>query len=79
MPDMIDHEKNRYLAEPFDVADFSYGIEWVLENKERHKALSATAREKAYKNFEIEANARAFKAYDASLLEERSPEVKALC
>ena len=33
LSDIIDHKKNGYLADPFDVEDFAKGIVWILENK----------------------------------------------
>jgi glycosyltransferase involved in cell wall biosynthesis len=30
LPDLIDHRRTGYLAEPFDVNDFAAGIHWVL-------------------------------------------------
>ena len=45
--DMIEHKKNGYLAEPFDVTDLKNGIEWTLKNDLRKKA-----REKVLFNFD---------------------------
>jgi glycosyltransferase involved in cell wall biosynthesis len=45
MPDMIDHQKSGYLAEPFEADDLARGIAWVLEDSERHTALGAHARQ----------------------------------
>jgi glycosyltransferase involved in cell wall biosynthesis len=45
--DMIEHKKNGYLAEPFDVTDLKNGIEWTLKND-----LSKKAREKVLSNFD---------------------------
>jgi glycosyltransferase involved in cell wall biosynthesis len=35
MPDMIDHQKNGYLAQAYRIEDLAQGINWVLENQER--------------------------------------------
>ena len=51
MPDMIEHQQNGYLAEPYKIEDFSRGVAWVLENDERHQKLSYRAREKAEQEF----------------------------
>ncbi|MBA7568028.1 putative teichuronic acid biosynthesis glycosyltransferase TuaC [subsurface metagenome] len=51
--DMIDHQKNGYLAKPFDAADLAYGIKWVLEDDKRWRKLSENAREKVKNEFDI--------------------------
>ncbi len=53
IPDMIDHQRDGYLVRPYDPEDLLQGIEWVLEDKERHKVLSENAREKVKDNFDI--------------------------
>jgi glycosyltransferase involved in cell wall biosynthesis len=50
----VDHKKNGYLAEPFESEDLIKGIEWILEDKERHKQLSYNARQKVLENFDSE-------------------------
>jgi glycosyltransferase involved in cell wall biosynthesis len=54
IPDLIEHEKTGYLAEPFDTSDLMRGIQFVLENSERWKSLSLSARQKAESMFPIE-------------------------
>lgn len=51
MPEIIDHQQNGYLAQPFEIEDLAKGIAWMLENKERHRQLCIRAREKAEKEF----------------------------
>jgi glycosyltransferase involved in cell wall biosynthesis len=53
MPDMIDHQHNGYLAEPFETSHLAQGIEWILESDDRYKALSQAARDKAVKSFNL--------------------------
>lgn len=53
MPDMIEHKKNGYLAKPFDVVDLTNGIQWILENDERHIGLSQRGRNKIEEEFDI--------------------------
>lgn len=60
MPDMIEHEKNGYLAKPFDHGDLTKGIAWVLENEERWKAMAHRARQKAEDEFAIEKVAKRY-------------------
>jgi glycosyltransferase involved in cell wall biosynthesis len=52
MPDMIDHQRNGYLAQPFDAGDLARGLEWVLNNAERAASLAQRAREKALEEFD---------------------------
>ena len=45
--DIILHQKTGYLAKPFSIKSFAYGIEWILKDKERYKKLSENARNRA--------------------------------
>ena len=65
MPDMIEHQQNGYLAQPYKIEDFARGINWVLENEARHQKLSHRAREKAEQEFALEIQAHCY----ASLFE----------
>jgi len=60
MPDMIEHQKNGYLAQAYKNEDLAQGITWVLENEERHQKLSHRAREKAQQEFTLEIQARRY-------------------
>lgn len=57
MPDMIEHQKNGYLAQPFKTGDLAQGIAWVLEKEERYQKLSYRAREKAEQEFALQIQA----------------------
>jgi len=46
MPDLIEHERNGYLARPFEVEDLANGIVWGLADDERSQTLSSHCREK---------------------------------
>lgn len=50
--DIVDHEKNGYLAKPFDPADLAAGIRWVLASSDRQETLSRHAREKVLTTFD---------------------------
>lgn len=52
--DIVDHEKDGYLARPFEAEDLAHGIEWVMEDKFRYKELSQRASEKAKREFASE-------------------------
>lgn len=58
MPDMIEHEQNGYLVQPFEVDDLAKGIAWILTDEERWQQLSVKARMKIEKEFtqELQAN-----------------------
>ena len=49
--DLIDHQKNGYLAKSFDTLDLSNGIEWILNN-ENYEKLCVNARKKVLKEFD---------------------------
>ena len=45
VPDLIHHQRNGYLARPFDPDDLARGVAWALKDRERHSILRETARE----------------------------------
>lgn len=47
LPDAVDHERSGYLAMDLSAEALQRGIEWVLSDSERSRALSAGARTKA--------------------------------
>ena len=53
MPDMIEHQQNGYLAQPFEIEDLAKGITWILEDKQRWQSLSNRAREKVEWEFTL--------------------------
>lgn len=53
MPDMIEHERNGYLARPFLAESLAQGIAWVLEDSSRQRLLSERARSKAEEEFDV--------------------------
>lgn len=53
MPDMIEHQRNGYLARPLVTADLAQGITWVLEDPIRLQTLAAYARTKAQQEFAL--------------------------
>ena len=66
MPDMIEHQKNGYLAKPYDVDDLAKGIVWVLGAKDSEDCkLGYHAREKVEREFTLEIQAcRYFSLYE---------------
>jgi glycosyltransferase involved in cell wall biosynthesis len=53
VPDLIEHRHNGYLAQPIEPTALAQGINWVLENEDRHKELSLGARQKVAHEFAV--------------------------
>ena len=47
LPDIVDHQRTGYLAQPFDPHDLAAGISWVLADPCRRQALGHAARQRA--------------------------------
>lgn len=58
--DIVEHKKNGYLARPFEIDDFAQGIQWVLEDEERAMKMSASAREKARREYDLSRQVRQY-------------------
>jgi glycosyltransferase involved in cell wall biosynthesis len=69
LPDMVEHQMNGYLAQPYDVEDLAQGIAWVLQDRDRYQNLSQRARQKAEQEFTQELQARRYQALFAELLD----------
>lgn len=57
LKDIVTHQQDGYLAKPFVVEDLERGIAWVLEDRDRHQALSDRARKKAELEFTLKLQA----------------------
>jgi len=57
MADLIDHQCNGYLAQPFQTEELAHGIAWILADPERHRRLAEAARQKAEQEFALEKQA----------------------
>ncbi|NES73833.1 MAG: glycosyltransferase, partial [Okeania sp. SIO2D1] len=62
MPDMIDHQKDGYLVQPYQTEDLAKGISWLLGDEERYQTISHLVREKAEKQFTLEIQANRYLA-----------------
>ncbi len=69
LKDIVDHQQNGYLAQPYKIEDLARGIVWVLENEERHRKLSHRAREKAKQEFALEIQAHRYLSLFSEILE----------
>lgn len=47
LPDIVDHQRTGYLAQPFEPNDLAADIRWVLADPARRQALGNAARERA--------------------------------
>ncbi|HEY9673901.1 MAG TPA: glycosyltransferase family 4 protein [Waterburya sp.] len=68
LQDIVDHQQNGYLAQPYQIEDLARGIVWVLENKERYQKLCDRARQKAEQKFNVEMQARRYESLYRTLL-----------
>lgn len=60
LPDIVDHAKTGYLAEPYDVEDLANGLEWVLGDDDRLTQLKAYSRDRAINNWGYEQVAKKY-------------------
>lgn len=54
MPDLIEHQQNGYLAQPFLPEDLAQGIHWILADAARYQQLATNSRKKAIADFNLE-------------------------
>ncbi|MDZ7832280.1 MAG: glycosyltransferase [Desulfobacterales bacterium] len=54
LPDMIEHEINGYLAEPFDPSDLANGLTYILNNDALRKKMSENCRQKALREYNVD-------------------------
>jgi glycosyltransferase involved in cell wall biosynthesis len=62
LKDIVDHQQNGYLAEPFETSDLAQGIAWVLSDHERQKSLQKAARAKVEQEFDMHIVAKKYLA-----------------
>lgn len=58
--DQIEHQRNGYLARPYEASDLANGIRWVLEDAERLRGLRCAARERVKSMFDLKDIARRY-------------------
>ncbi len=56
IPDILDHRKTGYVAQPFEVEDFAKGIEWVVAREEGFAPICRSTAETRYAP-QVQANA----------------------
>ncbi len=68
--DVVEHRISGYLAQPYDIEDLARGIIWVIEDKNRHAALSCRSRLKVETDFVLSKVAQRYsELYQRSLPE----------
>jgi glycosyltransferase involved in cell wall biosynthesis len=68
MPDMIEHKKNGYLAEPYSIGDLAEGIYRLISDKSINEELRKAARTKTIDNFSFEIIGKKYKTFYEKLL-----------
>jgi glycosyltransferase involved in cell wall biosynthesis len=68
MPDMIEHQKNGFLAKPFESDSLANGIIWVLEDDSRYQKLSENSRQKVEQEFTQEIQATHYQELFSKLI-----------
>jgi glycosyltransferase involved in cell wall biosynthesis len=68
LKDIVEHQQNGYLAQPFEVEDLAKGIAWVLEDRERYGKLCDRAREKVVQEFSLEVQSKRYLSVYRELL-----------
>lgn len=58
LKDIVSHQQDGYLAQPFEYQDLAQGLVWVLEDSGRHQKLSHHAHQKALQAFSLELQAK---------------------
>jgi glycosyltransferase involved in cell wall biosynthesis len=69
--EIVDHEKNGYLAVPFSGKDLARGIDWVLGHPDP-QMLARNARQKVLDHFEMTVVAKQYKALYEEMLAEQA-------
>jgi glycosyltransferase involved in cell wall biosynthesis len=72
LPDAVRHHETGYLARPFDTEELARGIAWILEDRERTRALGARARDRAVRLWAPAVVAEQYVAYYAEAIEART-------
>jgi len=68
LSDIVTHRQTGYLAKAFDTEDLAVGIQWVIEDAERHSMLSSMSRKKAVSQWSCEIVAPQYNSLYQSVL-----------
>nr|WP_157229377.1 glycosyltransferase family 4 protein [Rivularia sp. PCC 7116] len=70
MIDMIEHQVNGYLAQPFDIEGLAKGIDWILSNSYPQK-ICDRARKKVEQEFNLELQARRYSQLFSEIIDRK--------
>ena len=59
LPEIIDHQSNGWIADPFDVGQLAQGISWVI-NHPKYSELTHNSRQSAIDRFDVENTAKQY-------------------
>jgi glycosyltransferase involved in cell wall biosynthesis len=69
LQDIVEHQVDGYLAQPFAIDDLAQGIAWILKDEDRHLKLRLQARQKAERQFSLSLQAsRYLEIYDSLMI-----------
>ncbi|MGB3191796.1 MAG: glycosyltransferase family 4 protein [Limnoraphis sp.] len=69
LKDIVNHQQNGYLAQPFEVDDLARGITWVLEDQDRYNHLCLCAREQVQDEFSLETQAHRYRSLYTEIIQ----------
>ena len=62
LPDLVEHERTGFLADPYESEGLARGIAWVLEDDTRRKDLGEAGRRRAERDHDLEGVARRYRS-----------------
>ena len=71
LKDIVDHQHNGYLAQPYCPDDLAQGISWILGNSDRHQQLIYNARQKALISYSLEIQAQRYVSLYEKILDKK--------
>ncbi len=78
LADIVDRDRNGYIANYGDTEDLARGIVWVIEDKERHQQLRAQARQKAEREYAESVQANRYLSLFEKILTKQKEKVTSL-
>lgn len=70
LSDIVLHKENGWLSKPFDTKDMAEGIQWILEDSQRHQKLSTKARQTVIDRYDPTKVALLYKEVYEAVLEQ---------
>jgi len=69
--DVVDHQQNGFLADPFSAEGLASGVQWVLEDADRYRRLCHAGRAKALRTFDLEHQVARYRTIFRELLADK--------